>query len=202
MNINAEMNYWLAEATNLADLHPQLFDLLDMTRAQGAVTAKMYYNARGFCVHHNTDIWGDSIPVDHVQAGVWALGAAWMSLHLFSHYAFSGDTAFLRESRLSADERDRGVSAGLPGGGAGWNAAERAQPVAGRTSIVCRMEARRVYACRRRWIRRSFARCFDRVSRSSKILGVDAELRAQVDAAAKRLQPFKIGKSGAAAGVE
>ena len=85
VNINAEMNYWPAETCNLADLHPQLFDLLDSTRPAGSETARKYYNARGFVVHHNTDIWGDSIPVDHVQAGVWPMGAAWMSLHLWDH---------------------------------------------------------------------------------------------------------------------
>ncbi|HEY1647987.1 MAG TPA: glycoside hydrolase family 95 protein [Terracidiphilus sp.] len=86
ININTEMNYWMAEGANLADLHPQLFDLLDSTRACGAETAKKYFNARGFLVNHNTDLWGDSIPVDHVQAGIWPMGAAWISLHLFSHY--------------------------------------------------------------------------------------------------------------------
>jgi alpha-L-fucosidase 2 len=96
VNINTEMNYWLAERANLAECHLPMFDLQDATRGPGAVTAKKYYNARGFVVHHNTDIWGDSGPIDGLGGGIWAMGAAWMSTHLWDHYEYGGDTAFLR----------------------------------------------------------------------------------------------------------
>lgn len=95
VNINAEMNYWMAEAANLADVHEPLFDLLDLTRGPGTVTAQDYYKARGFVVHHNTDIWGDAVPIDGVQYGIWAMGANWLSTHLWEHYQFSGDQKFL-----------------------------------------------------------------------------------------------------------
>ncbi len=97
VNINTEMNYWLAERANLADLHLPMFDLQDATRGPGAVTAKKYYGARGFVVHHNTDIWGDSGPIDALGGGIWAMGAAWMSTHLWDHYEYGGDLGFLRE---------------------------------------------------------------------------------------------------------
>ena len=97
VNINTEMNYWLAERANLADLHLPMFDLQDTTRGPGAVTAKKYYGARGFVVHHNTDIWGDSGPIDTLGGGVWAMGAAWMSTHLWDHYDYGRDLGFLRE---------------------------------------------------------------------------------------------------------
>jgi len=97
VNINTEMNYWLAERANLADLHLPMFDLQDATRTSGAVTAKKYYGARGFVVHHNTDIWGDSGPIDALGGGIWAMGAAWMSTHLWDHYEYGGDIGFLRE---------------------------------------------------------------------------------------------------------
>jgi alpha-L-fucosidase 2 len=97
VNINTEMNYWLAERANLSDLHFPLFDLVDSTRVPGARTAKDYYKARGFVVHHNTDIWGDSSPIDALGGGIWAMGAAWLTLHLWDHYEYTGDTAFLRE---------------------------------------------------------------------------------------------------------
>jgi alpha-L-fucosidase 2 len=96
VNINAQMNYWLAERANLADCHLPLFDLEDATRGPGSVTAKKYYNARGTVVHHNTDIWGDSGPIDGLGGGVWAMGAAWLSLHPWDHYDYGGDTGFLR----------------------------------------------------------------------------------------------------------
>ncbi len=96
ININAEMNYWLAERTNLADCHTPLFDLIDSARVPGALTAKTYYNAHGTVAHHNTDIWGDSGPIDGLGGGIWAMGAAWLSLHLWEHYEYSGDLDFLR----------------------------------------------------------------------------------------------------------
>jgi len=97
VNINTEMNYWLAERANLADLHLPMFDLQDATRTSGAVTAKKYYGARGFVVHHNTDIWGDSGPIDALGGGIWAMGAAWMSTHLWDHFDYGRDLGFLRE---------------------------------------------------------------------------------------------------------
>jgi alpha-L-fucosidase 2 len=96
VNINAQMNYWLAERANLADCHAPLFDLLEKTRAAGTLTAKSYYGARGTVVHHNTDIWGDSAPIDGLGGGIWAMGSAWLSLHLWDHFDFSGDLTFLR----------------------------------------------------------------------------------------------------------
>ncbi|MDP9051712.1 MAG: glycoside hydrolase family 95 protein, partial [Acidobacteriota bacterium] len=96
VNINTEMNYWLAEQGNLADCHLPMFDLQDATLGPGSVTAKKYYNARGVVVHHNTDIWGDSGPIDGLGGGIWAMGAAWMSTHAWDHYEYGGDVGFLR----------------------------------------------------------------------------------------------------------
>ena len=97
VNINTEMNYWLAELANLSELHAPLFDLIDSTRAAGTLTAQKYYTARGYVVHHNTDIWGDSVPIDGLGGGIWPMGAAWLSLHLWNHFDYTGDKAFLRE---------------------------------------------------------------------------------------------------------
>jgi alpha-L-fucosidase 2 len=196
VNINAEMNYWMAESANLAELHAQLFDLLDSTRPFGSATARKYYNGRGLVVHHNTDIWGDSIPVDHVQAGVWPLGAAWISLHLFSHYAYSLDTAFLRDRaypRLK-EIAEFFLDYLVPGpdgtllSGPSQSPENKYKLPDGSTASLCMSPAMDTEIVRA---------VFDRVSRSSKILGVDDALRAQVDAAAKRLPPFKVGKTGA-----
>jgi alpha-L-fucosidase 2 len=97
VNINTEMNYWLSDRANLSDCELPMFDLQDNTRGPGSVTAKKYYNARGFVVHHNTDIWGDSSPIDALGGGIWAMGAAWLSLHSWDHYEYTGDIRFLRE---------------------------------------------------------------------------------------------------------
>ena len=196
ININTEMNYWMAESANLAELHAQLIDQLDSTRAFGAATARKYFNARGFVVNHNTDIWGDSIPVDHVQAGVWPMGAAWIALHLFSHYAYSLDAAFLRDrayprlKEIAEFFLDYLVPApdGTLLSGPSQSPENKYKLPHDGTASLCMSPAMDTEIIRA---------IFDRVSRCSKILGVDAPLRAQVEAAAKRLPPFKIGKTGA-----
>jgi len=98
VNINAEMNYWMVESANLADIHTPLFALLEKTRGPGSVTAQDYYKARGFVVHHNTDIWGDAVPIDEVGSGIWAMGANWLATHFWEHYQFSGNRHFLAHS--------------------------------------------------------------------------------------------------------
>jgi alpha-L-fucosidase 2 len=196
ININTEMNYWMAENANLADLHPQLFDLLDSTRTYGAQTATKYFKARGFLVNHNTDIWGDSIPVDHVQAGVWPMGAAWISLHLFSHYAYSLDKTFLRDraypriKEIAEFFLDYLVEApdGTLQSGPSQSPENKYVLPDGTRASLCMSPAMDTEIVRA---------VFDRVARMSKILDVDEDLRAQVVAASKRLPPFKVGKTGA-----
>jgi alpha-L-fucosidase 2 len=97
VNINIQMIYWLAERASLSDLHAPLFDLIDRTRTPGYITARKYYNAGGYVVHHNTDIWGDSSPVDALGGGVWPMGAAWLSLHMWDHFDYTGNVSFLRD---------------------------------------------------------------------------------------------------------
>lgn len=97
VNINAQMNYWFAESANLSECHLPLFDLLGSTVAPGTKTAKQMYGASGSVVHHNTDIWGDGGPIDGLGGGVWAMGACWLSLHLWKHFLYTGDRRFLAE---------------------------------------------------------------------------------------------------------
>jgi len=101
ININTEMNYWLAEPTGLGEATLPLFNLIDMVRAPasgtGTQVAKGYYGARGFVIHHNTDLWGDAEPIDGYRWGIWPMGGAWLSLHAWDHYAFTLDKQFLRE---------------------------------------------------------------------------------------------------------
>lgn len=195
VNINAEMNYWPSETCNLAELHPQLFDLLDSTRPNGSETAQKYFNARGFLVNHNTDLWGDSIPVDHVQAGVWPMGAAWISLQLWDHYEFSGDKSFLRDrgyprlreiAEFFLDYLVEGPDGGLLSGPS-QSPENKYRLPDGTTASLCMSPAMDSEIIRA---------VFDRVARGSELLGVDADLRAQVQAASKRLPPFKISKMG------
>jgi len=102
VNINTEMNYWPAEVTNLSECHAPLFDLMQTLRVTGAETARIHYGARGFVVHHNTDLWGLSNPVGENGKGnltyaFWPLAAGWLSAHAYEHYAFSMDKDFLKK---------------------------------------------------------------------------------------------------------
>ncbi len=95
ININTEMNYWPAEVCGLSDCHMPLLELVDRMRENGRKTAKIMYGCRGFVAHHNTDIWCDTVPLDHAWAGVWPMGAGWLSLHMWDHYKYTQDKDFL-----------------------------------------------------------------------------------------------------------
>jgi alpha-L-fucosidase 2 len=98
INVNTEMAYWPSEICNLSECHLPLFDLLERVRENGRVTAQEMYHCRGFVAHDNTDIWGDTAPQGmYVNSTLWPMGAAWLSLHIFEHYRFTGDIDFLRE---------------------------------------------------------------------------------------------------------
>ena len=100
ININAEMNYWVAEPAGLSDATLPLINLIDIVRTPssgtGTQVARDYYKARGFVIHHNTDLWGDADPIDIIGSGIWPMGGAWLSLHAWDHYAFTMDKEFLK----------------------------------------------------------------------------------------------------------
>ncbi|WP_341281299.1 glycoside hydrolase family 95 protein [Paenibacillus sp. FSL H8-0537] len=99
ININTQMNYWLAENCNLAECHEPLFELIERMREPGSRTARVMYNCRGFTAHHNTDIWADTAPQDtYLPASFWPMGAAWLCLHLWEHYRFGKDRFFLEQA--------------------------------------------------------------------------------------------------------
>ncbi|MEA5128477.1 MAG: glycoside hydrolase family 95 protein [Proteiniphilum sp.] len=95
ININTEMNYWPSEVTNLAELGEPLFSMLEELAETGEEAAKAMYNARGWVVHHNTDLWRITGPVDGAFYGLWPMGGAWLSQHLWQHYLYSGNKTFL-----------------------------------------------------------------------------------------------------------
>ena len=97
ININAEMNYWPAEVTNLSETHEPLFAMAKDLSVTGQETAKMLYGAKGWVAHHNTDLWRVTGPIDFADAGLWPNGGAWVAQHLWQHYLFTGDKEFLRQ---------------------------------------------------------------------------------------------------------
>jgi alpha-L-fucosidase 2 len=102
VNINTEMNYWLAEPANLSELHEPLLRMIEELAVTGRRTAEVTYGMRGWCAHHNVDLWRLSCPVGDYGQGdpVWAnwqMGGPWLCQHLWEHYLFTGDEKFLRE---------------------------------------------------------------------------------------------------------
>jgi alpha-L-fucosidase 2 len=102
-NINAQMNYWPAEAANLSEMHLPFIDFIKAAAVTGKVTATQFYHARGWAVHHNSDIWALSNPVGDLGNGDptwanWSMGSPWLSQHLWWHYQFTQDKKYLRQT--------------------------------------------------------------------------------------------------------
>lgn len=94
LNINQEMNYWLAEVGNLAECHLPMVNMVEDLSISGRSVADQHYGADGWMVHHNTDLWRAAAPINN-PGGVWPTGSAWLSMHLWWHYAYSRDLDYL-----------------------------------------------------------------------------------------------------------
>ncbi|MBO9561667.1 MAG: glycoside hydrolase family 95 protein [Niastella sp.] len=102
-NINVQMNYWPAEAVNLSEMHKPMLEFVKNASVTGAVTAQEFYRARGWAVHHNSDIWALSNPVGDIGNGDpmwanWTMGSPWLSQHLWWHYEYTKDKKFLQQT--------------------------------------------------------------------------------------------------------
>jgi len=106
ININTEMNYWPSESTNLPECHEPLLDFIGNLAVNGTQTAKVNYGIEpGWCAHHNSDIWAktsppggyEGDPQSRARWACWQMSGAWLSLHLWEHYLFTGDEEFLRQ---------------------------------------------------------------------------------------------------------
>ena len=191
ININTEMNYWPAETTNLAECHEPLFRMIEDLSATGRHTAQVHYGAGGWVAHHNTDLWRASAPIDGPTWGMWPMGGAWLSLHLWQHYLFNPDHGFLARAyplmrgaarffvdTLVADPR-HGYLVTNPSLSPENQHKFGVSVIAGPT-----MDAQ---------ILRDL---FDACIQAAQILGVDAELRGQFAASRARLPPNQIGAGG------
>lgn len=98
VNINTEMNYWPAENTNLSEMHEPLFDMIQDLSVTGQESAKEMYKARGWNMHHNTDLWRITGVVDGGFYGMWPMGGAWLTQHVWNHYLYTGDKEFLKKN--------------------------------------------------------------------------------------------------------
>ncbi len=96
LNINLQMNYWLADLTGLSALNGPLFDFIDRLIENGKTTATINFGCRGSFIPHATDIWAPTYlraPTAYWGCSVGAGG--WMIQHYWNHFEYTLDTSFL-----------------------------------------------------------------------------------------------------------
>ncbi|TKC10108.1 glycoside hydrolase family 95 protein [Pedobacter polaris] len=186
-NINMEMNYWPTEILNLSALNEPLFSKIKALSVKGTETAKEYYNANGWVLHHNTDLWNGTAPINASNHGIWVTGAAWLCQHLWEHYLFTGDKKFLQEEAYPMMKQSAQFFEDflVKDQKTGWlistpsNSPENGGLVAGPTMD-------------HQIIRTLFNNCIE----ASQTLGVDEGLRKSLQEKVKQIAPNKIGKYG------
>ena len=186
-NINTEMNYWPVEVTNLAECHEPLFSLLEDVAESGVKTAQAHYGCRGWVLHHNTDLWRGTAPINASDHGIWVTGGAWLCQDLWEHYAFTGDEAFLekRAYPIMKGAAEFFVDFLIEDPKTGWlistpsNSPENGGLVAGPTMD-------------HQIIRDLFTNCIE----ASKILGVDKDFREKLTELKGKIAPNQIGRYG------
>jgi alpha-L-fucosidase 2 len=197
ININIQMHYWPVEVTNLAECHLPLLDLVDSLREPGRHTARTHYGARGFVAHHNTDVWRHTTPVDGPRSGMWPMGGAWLALHLWEHYAYGLDRAFLRDRAYPVLKEaaeffldylvQHPAYPGTLVTGPSTSPENRYVLPDGTVGALCMGPAMDTQILRE---------LFGRVAEASTELGVDETFREEIAAARDRLPAERIGKHG------
>jgi alpha-L-fucosidase 2 len=195
LNINLEMNYWPAEVASLPECHEPLFDFLDRLMERGRETARNVYGCPGFVAHHTTDAWFFTSPESEPVWGMWAMGGAWLALHAWEHYLFSGDEEFLRRRAypalreaaefllcyLTEDPRTGHLVTGPS------NSPENLFRVGGcvaSLSMGPAMDLEITYEVLHAFVK------------ASEILGLDSDLRDRAKRALEKLAPLQIGSDG------
>ena len=99
VNINTEMNYWPVLPCNLTEFNLPLIQFVKELSVKGEGPAKYIYNARGFCCHHNVDIWRFCDPANgDAQWGFWPMAGGWFCQHIYNHYLYTMDTDYLKDT--------------------------------------------------------------------------------------------------------
>jgi alpha-L-fucosidase 2 len=198
-NINTEMNYWPAEVANLSECHEPLLRMVRELSITGREVASKMYKRRGWVAHHNTTIWRDAQPVDNnARPSFWPMGGAWLATHLWQHYLFTADRAFLYENYpvlkgaaefcadwLIDDGKGRLVTAAgcSPEIDFRYDDSRKKRKTAG-VSMGPTMDLGIV--------RDLFGACI----RASELLDRDADFRAELKSKLERLLPYQVGQRG------
>jgi alpha-L-fucosidase 2 len=191
ININTQMNYWPAECTALGECVEPLIALVRDLARTGTRTAQVHYGARGWVTHHNTDLWRATAPIDSARTGVWPMGGAWLCTHLWEHYEYNGDTAYLAQ-----------VFPLMKGAAEFFLDTLVTDPDSGLLVTCPSMSPENVHAAGvticagpamdRQILRDLFRQCIE----AARILDTEPEFREQAQRALERLAPDRIGHEG------
>ena len=199
ININAEMNYWPALVGNLAETQQPLFSMIRDLSETGATTAQEMYGCKGWVAHHNTDLFRVSGPIDGTTWGMFPTGGAWLTTHLWQHYLYTGDKAFLAQyydvmkgaADFLVDYLQTYPANGEVKNAAGWlvsvpTVSPEHGPLGKRTTVTAgsTMDNQIIFDV------------FTQVLAAAKVLGKDEAELAPLSAALKRLPPMQIGRYG------
>jgi alpha-L-fucosidase 2 len=198
-NINAEMNYWPAEMTNLSECHEPLLRMISELSVTGKEVAQRMYHRRGWVVHHNTTIWRDAQPIDYTaMPSFWPMAGGWLCRHLWEHYLFTGDRRFLEQAYPQMRGAAEFYCDWLVDGGGGelvtpaGNSPENLFQYADengkqQTAGICMGPTMDLAI-----IRELFANCI----RAAELLGRDAELQQELKTKLEKIRPYRIGSRG------
>lgn len=191
-NINLEMNYWPSEVCNLTELNEPLFKLIREVYEQGKQTARDMYGVEGWVLHHNTDQWRITGPVDRAQTGLWPMGSAWLCHHLWEHYLYTGDKNFLLQyypimldaarfySQTLQKHPTRGWLVVCPGESPEHGGKGRPTPLDAGVTMDNQL----------------VTELYTNVLEAAKILGEDNALLSTLNTQLKQLPPMQIGRWG------
>jgi alpha-L-fucosidase 2 len=195
LNVNVQMNYWPAEVGNLSELAQPLFAFIRSLQKPGAQTARKYYGARGWVAHVITNPWGFTSPGEGADWGATTTGSAWLCTHLWDHYLFTDDRAFLADaypvlkgsaqfySDMLIEEPVHHWLVTAPS-----NSPENAFLLPdGAKAHICLGATMDMQL-----LRYLFGACIE----ASRILGVDEDFRTELEAKRPRLAPTRVAADG------
>ena len=201
MNINLEENYWLAENTNLSEMHLPLLSFIKNLSITGKITAKTFYGVdKGWAAGHNSDIWAMTNPVgqfgkEEPMWACWPMAGAWLSTHIWEHYVFTQDKEYLKKEGYP-------LMKGAAEFCLGWMVTDKN----GNLITSPSTSPENQYIAPDGFVGATMyggiadlamiRECFDKTIKASKVLNIDADFRAKLETALSKLHPYQIGKKG------
>lgn len=196
LNINTQMNYWSVEKCGLSECHEPLLTAIEQIAVSGAKTAKENFDARGFTVNHNSDIWRLTTPVGgNAQWAFWPVAGGWLCRHMYEHYVYTSDIKYLREKAYPIMKQgclfmiDWLVDDGKGNLVTCPSTSPENNFITDKGEICAVSMMSTMDNC---IIRELFANTI----KSAEILNIDAEFADQLKTAIDRLLPFKEGSDG------